>query len=736
MKMATKTKSKLVLNLPQLQNCIKRDPSTYEEEFRVQLRHYESVLQILMFNPAYFDRDFESLVMFLAHTVPCYKKQSKEFPEQLINLLKNYSTGLHRSSRLACCKALMVLRSKSFIELNYLLPLFFELSRCQDKALRSYIRQNIISDIKNMNKRSRNDKVNKELQKFMYTALANDQQEIAAKMSLEIMIELYKKNIWRDKDLVNQIASACLSRSSKILSTALQFFLGTDDADIQDKDSSDDEEDRRDALNHLKDTLLANRFNKSTRKRQKLLDKVKKTVRTVQNKEKKVETFNFSALHLINDPQSFAEKLFACLESTGEKFELRLMMMNLISRLIGLHELLLLDFYPFITRYIQPHQSDVTKILQFAAQSAHKNVPPNELEPVLRAITNNFVSEKNSTEAITVGINSIRELCARNPLVMNEDLLQDLVQYQKYKNKNVSIAAKSLVYLFRIKNPDLLTRKDRGKPTMATVELRAPQYGQNQAVPYIAGAEALEETTSRDRSSLKRTYSMMSLDMDVDHNDDDDDNMSISVHGSESDESNLLDDYDEEDSEIDEEDEYESSAGNEDEGIDEQRLMDQLNGMNPEEAKRRAEHISTERILTTKEIKRVKATQMAKQLVAAQPKRLTRKDETTREVLQETLSAGERVRLEDIERIYKKPKHNKESRLATVLDGREGREKYGSKKPKLNEKASSSNRDKNRNKAFGMIKHKLKRHKKRKTFREKQVELKQKLLNTERSKRK
>lgn len=724
--------NRLPLNLPQLQNCIKKDPTAYEEEFQLQYRHYESVLQILMFNPSYFDKEFESLVMFLAHTCPCYKNKLTSFPEQLINLLKNYSTGLHRASRLACCKALMVLRSKSFIELNSLLPLFFELSKCQDKSLRSYIKQNIISDIKAINKKSRNDKVNRELQRFMFTTLANDQQESAAKMALDIMVELYTKNVWRNKELVNQVAQACLSRTPKILVTALQFFLGTDDVDVEEKDSSDDEEDRREALNQLKETLMANRFNKNTRKRQKLLDRVKKTVRTVQNKEKKVETFNFSAIHLINDPQTFAEKLYSCMESTSEKFEVKLMIMNLISRLIGIHELILLNFYPFVTRYIQPHQAEVTKILQYVAQSTHKDIPPHELAPVLSAIANNFVNEKNSTEAITVGLNTIRELCARNPLVMNEDLLQDLVLYQKYKNKNVSIAAKSLVYLFRIKNPELLNRKDRGKPTMATAEMKAPQYGQTEAVPYLAGAETLNTSIQSASSSMKRSHSMMSLEDDEMMAEDDEyEDMEFSTDDEDLEEESDAE-YDEEEKDNQEEDD---SSDDDDDEPDEQELMENISKMHPEEAKKLAEHISTDRILTTKEIKRIKAAQMAKQLMAAQPKRMTRKDETTREVIEETLSSGDRVRLEDIERLYKKPKHNKESRLATVIDGRDGREKYGKRKPKLNEKASTSNHDKRRNKAFGMVKHKIQRHKKKKTFQEKQLDLKQKLINREKNKR-
>lgn len=726
--------NKLPLNLPQLQNHIKKDHSAYEEEFKVQYRHYESVIQILMFNPSYFDKEFETLVVFLAHTCPYYKSHIKNFPEQLINLLRNYSTGLHRTSRMACCKALMILRSKSFIDLEDLLPLFFELSRCQDKALRSYLKQNIISDIKASNNKSRNEKANRELQRYMFGKLANDQQTIEAKLALDIMIELYKKNIWNNKDLVNQIATACLSRTTKILVTALQFFLGTDEKEDKEEDSSDDEEEKRDALNQLKETLMANRFNKSTRKRQKLLDRVKKSVRTMNNKEKKPETFNFSAIHLINDPQSLAESLLTSIETTSERFEVKIMMMNLLSRLIGIHELVLLNFYPLITRYIQPHQTDVTKILQYAAQSAHKDIPPNELEPVLRAIVNNFVNEKNSTEAITVGLNTVRELCARNPLIMDEDLLQDLIQYQKYKNKNVSIAAKSLVYLFRIKNPELLKKKERGKPTLMMSEMKAIQFGQAEATPYISGAEALNESRGSTGSSLKRTHSMMSLE---------DDDMEISDGDGDID----MDEYETDESSVDDESdddgrslcdiEHETGNESDDESeIDDQEVLEDLRKMQPVEARAKAEYISTDRILTSKEIRRIKVAQMAKQLVAAQPKRMTRKDETTKEVVEETLSAGNRVRLEDIERIYKKPKHNKESRLSTVLEGREGRGKFGVKKPKLNEKASTSNQDKKRNKAFGMVKHKLKRHKRKKTFHEKQLELKQKLLNRERSKRK
>lgn len=58
-------------------------------------------------------------------------------------------------------------------------------------------------------------------------------------------------------------------------------------------------------------------------------------------------------------------------------------------------------------------------------------------------------------------LNAIRELCARCPLAMSADLLQDLAGYKSYKDKSVMMSARSLIQLFRTINPSLLSRKDK-----------------------------------------------------------------------------------------------------------------------------------------------------------------------------------------------------------------------------------------------------------------------------------
>ena len=46
------------------------------------------------------------------------------------------------------------------------------------------------------------------MQNFMFTML-KDSHKIAAKTSLDVMIELYRKNVWKDAKTVNVIATAC-----------------------------------------------------------------------------------------------------------------------------------------------------------------------------------------------------------------------------------------------------------------------------------------------------------------------------------------------------------------------------------------------------------------------------------------------------------------------------------------------------------------------------------------------
>lgn len=70
---------------------------------------------------------------------------------------------------------------------------------------------------------------------------------------------------------------------------------------------------------------------------------------------------------------------------------------------------------------------------------------------------------------------------------MDETLLSDLSSYKSYKDKAVMMAARSLIQLFRTVCPDLLLKKDRGKPTEASAELGTKKFGQMQTREFVPG---------------------------------------------------------------------------------------------------------------------------------------------------------------------------------------------------------------------------------------------------------
>ena len=718
--------NQLPTNLLQLQNCIKRDSESYKEEFQLQYKHFKALLDVVKLNPSSPDKQFEELSMFMAQVSSSYKEELKELPNDFMDILKMYSTVLHPDVRLALVKALILMRNRGLLTETDLLSLFFELLRCQDKELRKFLKNHLISDIKNINAKHKDVRVNTTLQNFMYSII-NDGGAVAAKMSLDIMTELYNKHVWRDVKTVNVIADACFSKVTKLMVTAIKFFLGADEEEAEEKDSSSEDEGRLESIQHSKkakkNQKLSNCVNSKSRKRQKLMRKIEKKMKKKESKSSTAH-FDFSALHLIYDPQGMAEKLLKNVEAMNERFEVKMMVMNLISRLIGVHDLFLFNYYPLLQRYLRPHQTDVTKILVFAAQSSHELVPPDILEPLVKTIAENFISERNSAECITVGINSVREICSRCPLVMKEDLLQDLAMYQKYKDKNVSMAARSLVQLFRVTNPGLLKRKDRGRPTEASVELEPKSYGESRAPSYVPGAEILaskEDDGDED---------------DDEWEDEEEDDRIAENDGWEScsDEEEGSKD-DDEWSAVSSEDEEEEEAQEVEDSMSKTKSRDEERGELKRERAEEAELISSTRILTDEDFKMIKKAKLKKQFEAVHPRQRKMKadeeeeseDESGDEEMTDLTAKKELVSIRDIERLYKKPKENKESRLATVIAGREGREKFGQRKEKMNPHSSTKEKEKKKNKAFSMIKHKV-RGKKKRSFQDKQRDLKSRLI--------
>lgn len=292
---------------------------------------------------------------------------------------------------------------------------------------------------------------------------------------------------------------ASLADNEKVILGGVRFFLGGDKEREELEDESSDEE--AVDMGRIKHQMAINKKNK---KKARMMDTAVAMVKKKERKKKQPHSLNFSAFHLLHDPQGFAEALFSKhLQNTRSKLNLeqKLLVLQLVSRLVGLHKLTVISLYSYFLKYLTPRQPSVTSFMASLAQATHNLVPPDVLEPLVQKIANEFVSEAAAAEVASAGINAIREICVRQPLAMNETLLQDLVMYRKSKDKGVMMAAKGLLSLYREIGADMLKKRDRGKD--AAMGLRSgrrkeQRFGE-EVVGEIEGLELLERWKEEER---------------------------------------------------------------------------------------------------------------------------------------------------------------------------------------------------------------------------------------------
>eukprot|EP00730_Choanoeca_flexa_P006259 TRINITY_DN12119_c0_g2_i2.p1 TRINITY_DN12119_c0_g2~~TRINITY_DN12119_c0_g2_i2.p1 ORF type:complete len:706 (+),score=234.51 TRINITY_DN12119_c0_g2_i2:3031-5148(+) len=680
--------------LAELQNLVKRDKEAYAEEFMQQYRHYQATLQVFKLKPSKQSDEFGELVSFLSAVAHCFPKVLKTFPSEIMELLEHHAEALDPELRQTLCRALILLRNKDMLTSSALLELFFKLFKCRDKVLRDILYKHVVSDIRRLNAKHKNNAVNKTLQNFMFTMLG-DPCLVAARKSLDVMVELYNRGVWNDSKTVNVITSAALLPQTRIAAAAVRFFL-------QDKSSMDEESDDDDeqATEVYKQTLQANERNKKTGKRKRKLKQALKSMHKAEKKKNKGDpTFYFEALHMINDPQGFAEKLFTRLRGAkGERFEIRLMYMNLISRLIGVHDLFVLNFYPYLQRYLQPYQKDVTRVLTYIAQASHDLVPSETLESVLRTIADNFISERSSPEAQAVGLNSIHAICARCPLAMDQTLLEDLIQYKSSKHKMVTMGARALIQLYRQVNPSMLPKKERGKPSEHDLDDEALEYGEARVADVVPGSELLTMY-----AEAKEAGDIMDEEADdgwETGSDDEDDDAGDWVTVQRDDDKLRKE---------------AKAKKNGSEAADSEFQRDDViaDTVTKDERARRAKELTTTKILTQEDFDRIKSLKARQALAPSIAKRKLAIAKIENDVLDETAILPE----------TKKRKQDKAERLAQVMEGREDRGKYGFRKGKLSEHASSTNKDKAKRKNPMMLKYARKfREKRGRDIRTKQMD--------------
>ena len=455
----------------------------------------------------------------------------------MTTMLPSAALLLPRDIRKTCVSALILMRNKGALEPLRVLELFFRLMAVvPDKALREIVYKHMVNDIRNINKKGkRDDKVNRAIQSFLHRVVSTHGQEqrqgevseesatdIAAKRATDMVCELYRRQVWTDDRTVAILASAVVSKNITVASRAMRFFLNIEEKMAM--DSAVQEEDEWDASQKIN-------YHSFSRKTKNRTNNVKRQLKNRNRQQRKREGVNtdewldvrddegvevakklYPAIELLRDPQGLAEDVLKRLKNPKSSipYKNKLLMMNFVTRLVGNHELLVLNLYPFLQKYMGGHQREVTGILAYAVQACHQGVPPDDVYGILKTIAHNFVTERCSEEQMAVGINAIRAICARTPSVLSvedskdeaismafdvEAFVRDIAAYSNHRDRSVSIAGKSYTNYIRATHPSLLQGKNRGLKGSALhkAKVRPMRYGEAKVQYGVDGADLLLE---------------------------------------------------------------------------------------------------------------------------------------------------------------------------------------------------------------------------------------------------
>ncbi|KAJ0765486.1 putative SDA1 domain-containing protein [Helianthus annuus] len=333
-----------------------------------------------------------------------------------------------------------------------------ELQVLSDKPLKVLVFSHVIHSIRRMNQKHKTETENRALQSILFSMLQEEDEKKATR-SLVTICDLHRRKVWFDDRTSNAICRACFHKSSRylllhqVMIVALSFLLDYEKIEQEnDSDESSDEEEpthqpsvvvSKEAIYKVNNTGTTSSKKKKKAKLQRVIRSMEKDQHMSSERENNMNYY--SPLTSLKDPQ------------------IKMMIVKVVARTVGLHRLILLNFYPFLQKYVQPHQREVTNLLVAAVQACHDMVPPDVVEPLFKKIVNQFVHFRSCTESIVVALNVVREICLRIPVLMTEDLLQDLVLYKKSHEKANSSAARSLMKLIFV-CPSLLVKKDRGRP--------------------------------------------------------------------------------------------------------------------------------------------------------------------------------------------------------------------------------------------------------------------------------
>eukprot|EP00960_Hanusia_phi_P056580 763318-Hanusia_phi.AAC.1 len=368
-----------------LQHHLKKDPEGYLPEVTSLMNRWNSYLAAWEDSTADRHQELGELTIFLAHCTQKYQELLGDFPMQLLTIIDRNHTSMNTELRIQFLHAATISGAQRAISVVEMCRVFFQMFYVSDKKVRTFLYANSLNAIKRLNAIKVNQETNRKLQRLLLPLLHGTDVR-AGRMAIKIMVELHQRGMWNDAYAINMIGAACFSRQKTVRIAAIQFLLNSDVHDEEEDDFDDfgihipDEHEKRRRIKptHL---LLANK------RKRKLLKK--ETSTDVEDVEELTQVM--STMTSLFEISMFVSHVIV-------RFDEKLLILDLISRIMSVHELILLDFYDSTSCYLQPSQEELHKVLAIIAQSVTSLTPPETISSLVKMIATNFIHDQAKVE--------------------------------------------------------------------------------------------------------------------------------------------------------------------------------------------------------------------------------------------------------------------------------------------------------------------------------------------------
>ena len=427
-------------------------PADHVEEIKESYDQFMALSNLFIDQPREITKDFLRLLYDLSHIVHHHEFKTN-FSDRCLTFLETHPESLPQDVRSSLVQAIIVLHNHDVIETTKLISRLVPLFRLNDKTVRRIIFGHLLNKITF----HQTLEIKKELQKHV----SHEDTRVSFKV-LQLIVDIFHRENKEDVKTINFIARCINSTNSRLLNLIVSFFLDP----YLPKDESNLDETQIEEIRHKAEHKL--HVNVKKNKNIKLLEKAKKLRAGPQQDPIPVIDF-------LDDPQKFCLRLFSLLSApeNSKIFKIResqLRALSLLSKILAQFQIEMDQFFSWIQRFIRTNYEEITKLLSIVAGAIHPLTSPDTVYEIIKVIADRFVIENLDEEIIIIGLNTIREICSKNPHGMTSELLEDLIQFKKQSIKGVVMATRGIIQVFRESRPDILPKRERGKPTDKKIE--------------------------------------------------------------------------------------------------------------------------------------------------------------------------------------------------------------------------------------------------------------------------